>query len=82
MIDDVLAKLSGESASLLAVNATIATLLFGLVGLLAAREILFGAERSSPEFLLRLERPLDVIIVPLAVLFVLVVVAYAISSSA
>lgn len=82
MIGNVLDNLPVEPSKLLAVNTTTAMLLFGLVVLLATREILFGAERSTPGFLLRMEKPLDVIIAPLAVVFLLILVAYAVSSSA
>ncbi len=82
MIDDILNDISSDPASLLAVNATTALILFGLVALLATREILFGAERNTPRRLLRLEQPLDLVIAPLAVMFLLILVTYAVSSSA
>lgn len=82
MIDDILNEITSDTARLLAVNTTTALMLFGLVALLATREILFGAERNTPRILLRLERPLDLIIAPLIVVFLLILVSYAVSSSA
>ena len=82
MIDDILNEVTSDPASLLAVNTTTALILFGLVTLIATREILFGAERNTPRLLLRLERPLDRIIAPLTVVFLLILVSYAVTSSA